>query len=111
VSRELDGRVAFVGVNANETGDPMLMPERHGITHWPLAQDIGGRSGSGLHQALGGRGMPITAFYDAGGNLLHVDLGALPEPVLRQRLDDLYGTRTAETAAVTTGRADRPIEA
>jgi cytochrome c biogenesis protein CcmG, thiol:disulfide interchange protein DsbE len=96
VAREQDGQVAFVGVNANETGDPLLMPERHGITHWPLARDVGGRNGSGLHQALGGRGMPITAFYDAQGNLLHVDLGALPEPALRQRLDDLYGTVTAD---------------
>jgi cytochrome c biogenesis protein CcmG, thiol:disulfide interchange protein DsbE len=94
VSRELDGQVAFVGVNAHETGDPLFMPERHGITGWPLARDIGGRNGSGLHEALGGRGMPISAFYDADGNLLHVDLGALPEPVLRQRLHDLYGTAT-----------------
>lgn len=95
VSRELEGQVAFVGVNANETGDPLLMPERHGITHWPLARDVGGRNGSGLHQALGGRGMPITAFYDADGQLLHVDLGALPERVLRQRLDDLYASDVA----------------
>jgi hypothetical protein len=86
------------------------MPERHGITHWPLARDINGRNGNGLHQALGGRGMPITAFYDAEGNLLHVDLGALPEPALRQRLDDLYDTHTAEAASVTTGGADRPIQ-
>ena len=98
VARELDGQVAFVGVNAKETGDPMVMPQRHGITDWPLARDTGGRNGSGLHEALGGRGMPITAFYDTHGNLLQVDLGALPEPVLRQRLDDLYGTRTADPA-------------
>jgi cytochrome c biogenesis protein CcmG/thiol:disulfide interchange protein DsbE len=98
VSAELDGQVAVVGVASNETGDPMYMPERHGITHWPLAQDIDGRNGSGLHAALGGRGMPITAFYDAEGNLLHVDLGALPEQALRQRVDDLYGTDTLEAA-------------
>ncbi len=91
VSRELEGQVAFVGVAALETGDPMFMPERHDITWWPLASDIGGRNGSGLHAALGGRGMPITAFYDAGGNLVHVDGGALPEPALRQRLAQLYG--------------------
>jgi hypothetical protein len=65
------------------------MPRRHGIEGWPLASDIGGRNGSGLHEALGGRGMPITAFYDTGGDLLHVDLGALPEPALRQRLHDI----------------------
>jgi hypothetical protein len=39
--------------------------------------------------------MPISAFYDADGNLLHVVGGALPEPALRQRLHDLYGTAAA----------------
>lgn len=91
VSRELEGEVAFVGVNALETGDPLFMPERHDITWWPLARDTGGRQGSGLHQALGGRGMPITAFYDDQGQLLHVDGGALPEPTLRDRLQQYYG--------------------
>lgn len=91
VSRELEGEVSFIGVNSLETGDGLLMPERHGITWWPLARDTGGRNGSGLHAALGGRGMPITAFYDAEGSLLHVDGGALPERLLRDRLNELYG--------------------
>lgn len=91
VSRELEGDVAFIGVNSLETGDALLMPERHDITWWPLARDTGGRNGSGLHAALGGRGMPITAFYDADGSLLHVDGGALPEHLLRARLNELYG--------------------
>jgi thiol-disulfide isomerase/thioredoxin len=91
LSRELEGKVSFIGVNSLETGDAMLMPERHGITWWPLARDTGGRNGSGLHAALGGRGMPITAFYDAGGSLIHVDGGALPEQLLRDRLNDFYG--------------------
>jgi thiol-disulfide isomerase/thioredoxin len=91
ISRELEGEVTFVGVNALETGDPLFMPERHDIAWWPLARDTGGRQGSGLHEALGGRGMPITAFYDAEGNLLHVDGGALPEPALVDRIQQLYG--------------------
>jgi cytochrome c biogenesis protein CcmG, thiol:disulfide interchange protein DsbE len=94
VSRELEGEVMFIGVNALETGGRLLMPERHGITWWPLARDIGGRNGSGLHAALGGRGMPITAFYDEAGRLLHVDGGAVPEQALRARLADLYGFGT-----------------
>lgn len=91
ISRELEGEVTFVGVNALETGDPLFMPERHDITWWPLARDTGGRQGSGLHEALGGRGVPITAFYDAEGTLLHVDGGALPEPALVDRIQQLYG--------------------
>lgn len=92
VSDELRGRVAFVGVNSLETGDPMYMPERHGITWWPLARDVGGANGSGLLGALGaGNAMPITAFYDEDGKLLRVDRAALPESTLRTRLRELYG--------------------
>ena len=89
VSDELRDQVTFVGVAALETGDPMTMPERHGITWWPLARDIGSR-GNDLHAALGGRGMPITAFYDDTGNLLHVDMGAIDEAALRERIRSLY---------------------
>lgn len=98
VSRELEGEVAFIGINAQETGDGRLMPERHDITWWPLARDIGGRNGSGLHQALGGRGMPITAWYDAAGELVHVDGGAIPETTLRQRVTELFGIDTTAEA-------------
>jgi thiol-disulfide isomerase/thioredoxin len=91
VSEDLEDEVQFVGVDALESGDPMLMPERHGITWSPLARDVGGRQGSGLHQALGGRGMPISAFYDAGGDLVRVDPGALDEATLGARLRDLFG--------------------
>lgn len=90
VSEELRDDVAFVGVNALETGDPKTMPERHGITWWPLARDIGSR-GNDLHAALGGRDMPITAFYDASGTLLHVEPGALDEAALRALITQLYG--------------------
>ncbi len=91
VSNELKGKVAFVGVNSLETGDGQLMPIRHGITWWPLAKDVGGSNGSGLHDALGGgNSMPLTAFYDASGRLLGVDRAALPEDALRQRIKELY---------------------
>ncbi len=89
VSQELRGKVTFVGVAALETGDPMTMPDRHGIGWWPLARDIGSR-GNAFHAALGGRGMPITAFYAADGSLLHVEPGALDEAGLRDRIATLY---------------------
>jgi len=89
VSDELRDQVTFVGVAALETGDPMTMPERHGITWWPLARDIGSR-GNDLHAALGGRGMPITAFYDDTGNLLLVEPGAIDEAALRARITSLF---------------------
>jgi len=92
VSDELRDKVTFVGVNALETGDPLYLPKRHGIEWWPLASDIGGANRSGLHDALGGgTGMPVTAFYDAGGKLLTVEKAALPESSLRDELRRLYG--------------------
>lgn len=91
-SERLRGQVTFVGINALETGDPLLMPRRHGIEWWPLARDIGGRQGSGLHDALaGGAGMPITAFYAADGALLHVQRGVLPEDALASEIATRFG--------------------
>ena len=95
VSQELRGRVYFVGVDSLETGDPLYMPRRHGITWWPLARDVDGANNSGLHDALGGgNSMPLTAFYDAGGKLLAVERAALPESALRDELRSLYGVST-----------------
>lgn len=91
VSRELEGQVNFVGIASQETGNPLLMAERHGVDWWPLARDVGGRVNSGLSEALGAVGMPLTAFYDADGNFLTVQLGALTEPQLRARINELYG--------------------
>ena len=91
VSNELRDQVQFVGIASQETGDPMFMPERHGVDWWPLARDIGGSNGSGLSIAMGARGMPLTAFYDDGGKLLHVQLGSITEPQLRSFINQLYG--------------------
>jgi hypothetical protein len=34
--------------------------------------------------------MPITAYYEDTGNLLHVDTGAIDEAALRERITSLY---------------------
>lgn len=91
VSDELRNEVQFVGIASRETGNPMLMPERHGVDWWPLARDVGGGDGSGLSTALGARGMPLTAFYDESGELLRVQLGSMSEAQLRAMLTELYG--------------------
>lgn len=39
--------------------------------------------------AVGSRGLPTTAFFDARGRLVYVHQGVLTEPVLAQRLGDL----------------------
>jgi hypothetical protein len=92
VSAQLRGRVNFVGVDALETGDRMFMPRRHGITWWPLAHDVGGANGSGLHDALCRcNSMPVTAFYDPNGRLLGVDQEALVGSALPAELQRFYG--------------------
>ncbi len=91
LSRELQGRVTFVGVDSEETGDGLSMARQFGVDTWPLARDVGGTQASGLHDALGARGMPLTAFYDKSGRLLTVVLGAISEGDLRSRIRSLYG--------------------
>lgn len=91
VSAKLAGRVNFVGVDSLETGDPLFMPHRHHLT-WPLAHDIGGGNGSGLHDALCRcNSMPVTAFYDANGTLLNVDRQALVGGALAAELQRFFG--------------------
>lgn len=91
VTEQLGDQVQFVGVASQETGDPMFMPERHGLDGlWPLARDAG-PDGSGLTRGLGARGMPVTAFYDDEGGLLHRHVGALTESSLLDTIAELYG--------------------
>jgi len=91
LSRELEGKVNFVGVDSLDSADGMAMARQYGIGWWPLAKDVDGQQDSGLHDALGGQGMPITAFYDAQGKLVYVSPGALREPDLRAALHQHSG--------------------
>jgi hypothetical protein len=34
--------------------------------------------------------MPVTAYYDDTGNLLHVETGAIDEATLRERITSFY---------------------
>ncbi|MEO7557258.1 MAG: TlpA disulfide reductase family protein [Acidimicrobiales bacterium] len=93
LAKQLDGEVAFVGVNSLETGDGAAMAREFDLKNsgFTLAKDIGGANHSGLHDALGATGMPATAFYDGDGRLVTTELSVLSEPALRQKLHDLYG--------------------
>jgi len=95
-SRQLAGKVAFVGVNSKEITAPagialarsMGLAEA-GIT---LARDVGGQGGSGLHDSYEVRNaMPITAFYDTAGKLKFVSPGQLTKDKLSDRLKEFYG--------------------
>lgn len=83
-------RVTFVGIDSLETGDGLGMARRDGIAGFRLARDVG-TSGGAYHDAIGGVGMPVTAFYDATGRLVEVSQGALTEDRLRAELQRLFG--------------------
>ena len=86
----LEGQVDFVFVNSNETGNWSPMVDRNNIGEFPLAKDIQGISRNGLYRSLGGTGgMPITAFYDADGNLLNVAQNVFDEASLNSALVQL----------------------
>jgi thiol-disulfide isomerase/thioredoxin len=91
VARELKGRVTFAGIDSQENGDGLAMARQYGVDQWPLARDVGGTQDSGLHDALGARGMPLTAFYDSSGRLVSVVFGAITEDDLRSRIHALFG--------------------
>ncbi|MDQ6846138.1 MAG: redoxin domain-containing protein [Candidatus Dormibacteraeota bacterium] len=91
LSHQLSGRVTFAGIDSQETGDGLAMARQYGIDGWPLARDVGGTQASGLHDSLGARGMPVTAFYDSSGRLLSVVPGAIGEDDLRARIRALFG--------------------
>ncbi len=67
------------------------MAREFGLDSWPLARDLGSGGTGALHDRLGCRGMPITAFFSATGQLVDFADGALPEATLRARLHKLYG--------------------
>ena len=87
---ELGDEVDFIFVNSNETGNWEPMAERNDILQFPIAQDIQGIRRNGLYRDLGAaQGMPITAFYDANGNLLDVSLTAFNRATLNQQMTAL----------------------
>ena len=92
VDEQFADELNVVYVNSNETGNWEPMAERTGILDGRLVKDINGSNGNGLYRSLGGRGgMPITAFYDAEGNVVRVDQGELSSEALVARLINLYG--------------------
>lgn len=93
VSAELRDQVNFVHVNSQETGDWRRLVEEFGTDWWPIARDINGTvgNGAGLWQSLSGQGMPVTAMYDAAGNLVFNRTGEMSEAILRNELATRFG--------------------
>lgn len=95
-SKELEGKVEFVGVNSKEltASAGISLARRFGLAEAgiTLARDVGGQGGSGLHDSYAVRNaMPITAFYDAAGKLKSVEPGQLNRDKLESRLQEFFG--------------------
>jgi thiol-disulfide isomerase/thioredoxin len=92
-ARRLAGKVVFVEVNSQETGDGTAMANHFGLAAagMVLAKDIGPSPAGQMHDALGGQGMPVSVFYDAQGQILEHDNGGILEPDLGRKLHQFYG--------------------
>jgi thiol-disulfide isomerase/thioredoxin len=95
-ARALGGKVAFVEINSEETGDGVAFAKRFDLptSVTAVAHDVGGSQGSGLYEALGGNGgMPLTAFYSPNGTVLTTHLGAFDSATVASALEQLYGIK------------------
>lgn len=89
VSRDYASRITVVGVDTRDSPSAGLSLARQlGVTY-PLLRDT---DRSDLYSALGGQGMPVTAFIDRDGNVKQVYSGELDSALLRQLIDRLLPT-------------------
>jgi peroxiredoxin len=82
------GRVQFIGVDSQETGDGAAFAARFGLSQdgMVLARDIGKSSTGGLYKAYEARGLPVTVIYGPDGRVRWKALEAVPEAVLAQQV-------------------------
>ena len=86
VSHDFAGRVVIVGVDSQDSPAAGLSLARQlGVTY-PLLTDT---NRADLYAALGGQGMPVTAFIGRDGNVKQVYSGQLDDSLLRQLIDQL----------------------
>ena len=83
--------VNFVGINTMNNGSGMPFARQMGISHWPLARDIGQHDGRQLATNFGARGSPTTVLYDESGVVVDVTLGGMDANQLAQKLNQFFG--------------------
>lgn len=90
----LRGKVNVVEVNALETGNGSSFAHQYNLFKDTTAvlSDVGGAQGDGLYQSLGGStSLPMTAFYNANGQLITTHIGGYDAASLAAQLKALYG--------------------
>ena len=83
--------VNFVGINTMNNGIGLPFAQQVGISHWPLARDIGMHDGRQLATNFGARGSPTTVLYDELGQVVDVTLGGMTADQLAQKLNQFFG--------------------
>jgi rhodanese-related sulfurtransferase len=111
VARATKGKVAFIGVDTNDTGDGAAMARRFDLAGagFQLARDVGAPPASQLWSSFGGQGLPVTAFYDSHGKLVDFAGGMLTQPELEARIAKLYGVAVKATDAATQAAPVIPV--
>jgi len=85
VHRDLDGEVAFIGIDQRDQRSAADdLARRTGVTY-RLAEDPHGRA----FDAFGAAGMPTTVFIDPQGNISDVVTGQLSEDQLRVYISEI----------------------
>lgn len=92
-ARDLEGRVAFVGVDVQDRPEPALALARRTGVGYPLVEDPRGE----LYEALRGAGMPTTLFVDARGMVVY------------RRTGEVDGERLSALLAEHLGVAWKPV--
>jgi peroxiredoxin len=87
VHQALRGKVAFLGINTQDTPDAAArIVERTGVTY-DLARDPDAE----LFAAFRVFGMPSTYFVSARGEILDSNTGALTKEALEAKISELFG--------------------
>ncbi len=85
IHQDLDGQVAFLGVNLQDRReDGLAVIDQTGVTY-DIARDPDGS----LFQAFGAFAMPTTVFVDADGNVVDLHSGEISAGDLAERIDRL----------------------
>jgi thiol-disulfide isomerase/thioredoxin len=89
----LRGRVRFIAVDAQETGNGAAFANRFHLaaSGFALARDIDESSSGGLYRAYGAHGLPLTAIYSPTGVVVWKANAALTSEELGQALREHVG--------------------
>ncbi len=89
--RKMKGRIAFVGIDHQDTRDDGLTFVRQTGVHYPIAFDSDGTTA----RAYGLFGVPTTVFIDAKGREVERYLGQISETRLAQTIDRLFPPKSS----------------